>query len=89
MSIHYIVSVQKNYVMYKESNISACNIDNTFNIQSLQTLLGDEMEKNLISNVELKHLNDREAAIDKGPYSAMGKRKAYEILLNMHEHSFS
>jgi PIF1-like helicase len=45
-------------------------------------VIGDVMEKTLITNVEkLNNLHDEEIAIENGPKSAMGKRKAYENLL--------
>jgi 23S rRNA pseudoU1915 N3-methylase RlmH len=46
------------------------------------SVIGDEMEQKLITSTEqLSSLNDRETATEKGPKSAMGKRKAYENLL--------
>jgi hypothetical protein len=43
---------------------------------------GEEMERTIITSAEqLNNLNDEETALESGPKSAMGKRKAYENLL--------
>ena len=48
----------------------------------MHIVIGDDMEKTLITNVEkLNNLQDEDIAIEKGPKSAMGKRKAYENLV--------
>jgi DNA replication protein DnaC len=68
--------------MYYQTNKVANITNNAHYILYIQTVIGDEMEKSLITNVEqLNHLNDKEVAIEKGPNSATGKRKAYENLL--------
>ena len=52
-------------------------------------MTGDEVEKNLITSTEqLSYLNDRETAIEKGPKSAMGKRRAYEDLVVQQRQSY-
>lgn len=44
-------------------------------------MIGDDMEKTLITNAEkLNYLNDEDIAIEEGPKTAVGRRKAFENL---------